>query len=613
MGDEQHGSSLYRVRTFSNSAASALGSRDAVGSSRMTNGASRKKALARAMPCHCPSERLAPGKVYYYLTESARVNGKPRIVSQRYLGSAEEIAERLGESGPGEPDRTQHLAFGDIAAVWGVLDRLGVVGIIDEVVGSRRSDAALSVGTYLALASLNRVVAPCSKLAFSDWWATTAGDRLVQRAPVVALDHRRFWDAMDMISAEQLTDIERRIVEAMVEHFGVDVSGLVLDMTNFATYIDSANDRAPIAQRGKAEQKRTDLRLVGLGLVVSVDGGIPLVSHAYEGNRHDVTQFEDVVEEVTKRFGTLAEQGGDLTVVFDAGQDFEENLELIAKGPLHFVGSLLPAHHLDLLAVSANSYKVVDHERFPRLRAFETRKLVFGSDYRIVVTHSEDFHHKQARGFEQTLAKARRQLAELAARLARGKGRKTKDKVEAEIERILAPRWLKRVVSTSLVGTKPSELRLTWRTDQRAKAALASELFGKRPIFTDRDEWSVADVVAGYRSQSEVEADFRQMKDRSVVSFSPMFHWTDQKIRVHVFYCVLALMVARLMARETERAGLRMSVRDVLSRLGGIQETVLLYQGERGRPRARRMLTEIDPIQQRLHDLFGLDEYAPKR
>jgi hypothetical protein len=103
------------------------------------------------------------------------------------------------------------------------------------------------------------------------------------------------------------------------------------------------------------------------------------------------------------------------------------------------------------------------------------------------------------------------------------------------------------------------------------------------------------------------------MKDRSVVSFSPMFHWTDQKIRVHVFYCVLALMVARLMARETERAKIPMSVREALSRLGGIQETVLLYQGERGRPRARRMLTEIDPIQQRLYDLFGLNEYAPKR
>ncbi|MFN2504437.1 MAG: transposase, partial [Acidimicrobiales bacterium] len=218
------------------------------------------------------------GKTYYYLAESARVGGKPRIVSQRYLGSAEEIAARLSETGPGEPDRSRHLAFGDVAAVWAMLERLEVADIIDDVVGARRADAAASVGTYVALATANRVVDPCSKRKFSDWWHTTAGDRWV-RLNASALDHRRFWEAMDAISEEQLKQIERRIVARMVEVFAVDLSGLVLDMTNFATYIDSANDRAPIAQRGHAKQKRTDLRIVGLGLVVSTDGGIPLVSH----------------------------------------------------------------------------------------------------------------------------------------------------------------------------------------------------------------------------------------------------------------------------------------------------------------------------------------------
>jgi hypothetical protein len=213
------------------------------------------------------------GKTYYYLVESARVGGKPRIVSQRYLGSAEEIAARLSAHGPGEPDRTRHLAFGDLAAVWGVLERLGVAAIVDDVVGSRRSDAA-SVGTYIALAVANRVVGPCSKLGFSQWWSKTARDRLV-RLPASALDHRHFWDAMDTLSEAHLQEIERRVVAKMVEVFAIDCSGLVLDMTNFATYIDSGNDRAPIAQRGHAKQKRTDLRLVGLGLVVSIDGGVP--------------------------------------------------------------------------------------------------------------------------------------------------------------------------------------------------------------------------------------------------------------------------------------------------------------------------------------------------
>ncbi len=103
------------------------------------------------------------------------------------------------------------------------------------------------------------------------------------------------------------------------------------------------------------------------------------------------------------------------------------------------------------------------------------------------------------------------------------------------------------------------------------------------------------------------------MKDPSVVSFSPMFHWSDQKIRVHVFYCVLALAVARLMVREAKQAGLSISVPELLDSLAAIQETVPLYKGKRGRPRARRMLTEIDPTQRKLYDLFGLDAYAPKR
>ena len=92
-----------------------------------------------------------------------------------------------------------------------------------------------------------------------------------------------------------------------------------------------------------------------------------------------------------------------------------------------------------------------------------------------------------------------------------------------------------------------------------------------------------------------------------------MVHWTDQKIRVHSFYCVIALTIARLMRREAQRAGISISVTELLDTLSGIQETVLLYQGERGRPRARRMLTEINPTQQRLYNLFHLDTYAPKR
>ena len=169
--------------------------------------------------------------------------------------------------------------------------------------GAAPADAAASVGTYLALACANRIVDPCSKRGFADWWATTAGQRWVKLGRA-AVDHRRFWDAMDRLGEAELRVIETRLGRAMVAEFGLDLTGLALDMTNFATFIDTGNQRAPIAQRGKAKQKRTDLRLVGLALVVTRDGGVPVISHAYPGDRPDVTQFTTVIDERRPATGT---------------------------------------------------------------------------------------------------------------------------------------------------------------------------------------------------------------------------------------------------------------------------------------------------------------------
>jgi transposase len=552
------------------------------------------------------------GQTYYYLVESARVDGKPRIVSQQYLGSAAEVTAKLSGAPAGEPVRTQHKRFGDLAAVWAMLERLDVAGVVDQVV-PRRSDAAASVGTYIALATANRIVAPCSKAAFADWWASTAGPRWTRLRPA-ALDHRRFWTAMDRLDEAALRDIESELGRRMVTEFGLDLSGLVLDMTNFATFIDSANARAPIAQRGKAKQKRLDLRLVGLALVVTRDGGIPLISHAYPGDRPDVTQFGTVIDELVSRYRDLSENLESLTVVYDAGQNSHANHDLVEETGIGFVGSLPPSDHPDLLAVPVTDYQSVDADSYPGLTCLDTRVTALGVTRRAVLTHSPTLHAAQSRGFDQTLAKARRRLVELQARLARGKTRRDRAAVQADIDAITRPRWVNAVIKPTLTGDEPSRLRLTWRTDTRARKRLEDTLFGKRILFTNRDQWSTADVVAAYRSQSEVESSFRQMKDPHVVSFGPMHHWTDSKIRVHVFYCVLALTIAHLMRREAEKAGNHLSVRELLATLAGIEETVLLYHdGGKGRPRARRMLTDTTPLQQHLAEVFSIEKYAPTR
>jgi len=562
-------------------------------------------------------KKVISGKPYWYLREMGWVDGKPKMVSERYVGTAAEVEALLDAREERMlPGRTRHLDFGAVAAAWGLLADLGAAAIIDEVTGPGPSGLPLSPGTYLALAALNRVVDPCSKRGFADWWRTTAADRFT-KIPASALDHRRFWDAMHAVPVEGLARIAEKLALAACARFGLDTSSVALDMTNFATFTDTGNEKAPIAQRGKAKQKRSDLRLVGLGLVVTRDGGVPLLSHAYPGNKPDVTQFPEMIKTLAARHAALAaaagQQGTEMTVVFDAGQNSEANFALLAGTNLHYVGSVPASDCRDLLAVAADARTVVDQDRFGGLTAHDTRRTLYGTDRRAILTHSPELHEHQARGFDgTTLAKAARKLDELAATLARGRTRRARAKVEADIGKITHDAWVRRVITWQLSGDKPKDLRLAWSIDPGARAALEEEIFGKHVLITDHDDWPAAEVIAGYRSQSEAEFSFRQMKDPHVVSFSPMHHWTEHNITVHVLTCVLALQIAHLMRLQAQRAGLRMSVRELLTQLAGIGETVLIYPAERGRPKARRMLTETTGTQDKLIQVFQLNRHAPK-
>ncbi len=220
----------------------------------------------------------------------------------------------------------------------------------------------LTFTLYLGLAALNRLVAPCSKLAFADWWKGTAADRFTGIS-ARALNHRRFWDAMHAVSVQQLAEISRRVALSMVERFDLDCSSVALDMTNFATFIDTANPKAPIAQRGEAKQKRTDLRIVGLGLVVTRDDGIPLTWHAYPGDKPDVTQFTITIDQLRSQYAAITAatgqppcDGTDMTVVFDAGQNSEANFAHLADTGLHYIGSVPASDCPDLTAVAAGSF-----------------------------------------------------------------------------------------------------------------------------------------------------------------------------------------------------------------------------------------------------------------
>lgn len=217
-------------------------------------------------------KKTKKGRPYYYAVESKRVNGKPRIVWQKYLGTIATIIQRADEAKPQAPKETVIFEAGGVAALLRITQRLGLIDLIDEVVLKRQQGP--SVGHYMVLAALNRALAPCSKVAIGNWYEQTILKRLWQ-FPKSDFSSQRFWNHMDMISEEAIDTLQERLVPRIQKEFGIDPRILLYDTTNFFTFLATTNDRSQLAQRGRSKAKRHDLRQVGLALLVTRDFQIP--------------------------------------------------------------------------------------------------------------------------------------------------------------------------------------------------------------------------------------------------------------------------------------------------------------------------------------------------
>lgn len=554
---------------------------------------------------------------YWYARECAWVEGRPKIVWQKYLGKADAIVEAMtGRPKAPTPKKVIVAEFGGVAACFAMSQRIQLREIINRHVPKR--DQGLSVGTYIELAAINRVVAPTSKKGFAEWYQTTALRRLIP-ANKYLLTSQRFWDHMGYLGEEEIKAIEADLAAYIVREFKLDLRRLIYDATNFYTYIDTRTE-SELAKRGHSKQKRNDLRQVGLALMVTEEFHIPLFHVLYGGNINDTTQFGSVVEELIERHKAVANQCERVTLIFDKGNNSGANLERVDGSPLHFVGSLVPSQYQDLLKVPRSKYQPLKGECFEQVQAYRTRKKVFGQERTIVVTFNEDLFDAQVRGLGWQLQKKRKELRKLKNRLARrasGKvkcGRKpTVASVKQQVDRILSWQYHSELFDVEVLE-QDGHVVLNFSTDTAAVARLHRRQFGKTILFTDNHRWTNEEIVAAYRGQYRIEEAFKQMKHPVFVSWKPRFHWTDQKMRVHAFYCVLALTIASLLQRELAGKGLKISIPKMMENLSSIKEVAVFYPKNKiSGPPVSLTLSDMNSLQKKLYRLLGLKNYRVLR
>jgi transposase len=543
------------------------------------------------------------GRDYFYWVRSARVEGKPRIVEQVYLGTADALREARERS---DPVATRRRAAGPLV-LWAQAERLGLRELIDAEVTT--AGLAHSVGTYLQLVVCNRAHAPCAKLRLREWYEKTALGSVLA-VPARDLDHRRIWDAMDQVSEAAIEAVEQRLCARVVEAGQLAGSDelLVFDPTNLYTFIASDNARNTIARRGHNKQKRHDLRQVGLALLTTRTHQLPLLHHVYAGNQPDAPTTRELADRLRRRFEAVLERASRVTVVYDRGSHSDELLTLFEPGEFHFVCGLQANRYRQRLEVPRS--ELAELPELPGFQAKRSQVTIAGRRYTLVCVRSDSFAARQAHGFSQTLAKAQRELDELQRVAAGGRGRRTRRQLEHIVADLLRPRHLKRVLSVEVAGTQDKPT-LTATLDRDALHELHERTFGRSLLLTDRHDWSDTEIIAAYHALNRNEAAIRRAKNTDYLAARPIYHWTDQKIRVHLFCCVLALLLTNTIWQQAAQHAITASPERLLDALADLDQIELVYApagGGRGRPRIRRHLAEPSQLQL---DLLAALDYDP--
>ena len=551
--------------------------------------------------------------IYYYVVESARVDGKPRIVHQTYLGTAESVARLVQDRTAPVPLSATTVEFGLPGALWLAAEKSGVFALLQSLWPKPRSGP--SPAHYLLLAAIHRICQPGPKTEVADWYRTSILSSLWGFAPE-RFRSQDFWDCFDSIATgeslpsgkrDELEEAQLRLLGLWKEKQLVTRRLLAYDTTNFYTYIASDNERNSLAQRGHNKQGRHNLRQVGLSYVLDGDNGLSLCHHLYRGNVADAEEFPEALHRIV----TLLERNqiapDTVTLVLDKGSAALANTLELEQAGVGWI-SALPWTQAPVEFRSSQKLTPLSSQE-PGVSAAADTIIVHGKEYRCVVKYSAPFAGQQLHSLTTSLSKAMQSMRRLARELATSAASFTERGLRNRIARWLAGQFVAELISYTL-EQRDGRWHLQFDFDHQALDRLMAQRLGRTVLVTNRFDWTAEQVITAYSGQQHIEQVFRGLKDGEWLGWGPMYHWTDQKIRVHAFYCMLGISLLQYVRRQAEQAWPGLSTEELLDQLRQIQKYTLLYppQGEKGPNRVATVLSKQSLTQQRLAQVLGLDQ-----
>lgn len=539
-------------------------------------------------------KKIIKGKAYWYMGESKRINGKVKRIWQKYIGPVEKVAEEL-QHGP-IPKEVDVLNLGVCGALMNINKDINFVNSVNKIVKKR--EQGLTHGEHILLTIMNRIDNPQSKNKLGNWFDGTILKRIY---PVNKsyLSSQNFWNHWNKMSDKHIEKIQELLLTTLVKQ--CDVSELYFDPTNFTTHIQEHKNQ-DIMQFGHSKDGKKGLRQVNLSLLVTKKDGVPLWHNTYDGNINDVTEFKELIKTLTKRIIIFSRKCRKITLVFDKGNNSRQNIENVDKKLSFFmVGSLKPSQFPELFDIPKSEFEE-EYQTAVGKKVYCAKKVmnVYDGKKKVIITYSHELAYKNKIRIDKALNKAIQKLKTLEKRIK--KTNFSRDELLLKVDSIVGKQYIK-----GLIDYKISEKgKLIFSKDEKVYRE-KSKRFGKNILFTDDLSLKTKEIVKIYNNKNIVEEQIKNLKDTHVISFTPMWCWTDKMIKVHAFTCVMSLLFLRLLVKKAREGYVRLSQNEILDQLKKINLTLFKM------PRSNSIhtkITRLNDSQRTLARIFGIREYA---
>jgi transposase len=424
------------------------------------------------------------------------------------------------------------------------------------------------------LMTLNRLVNPCSELAMVGWSRREAIDDILG-VESETLNEDKFYRNMDKLHGHRM-EIERELYAREKSLFNLEGSLVLYDLTN--TYFEGQAARNPKAKRGHSKEKRTDCKLVAMGLMLDAEG-FPIGHEVYAGNTIDGTTVKAMLDGLETRTG----RKGGTTVVMDRGFASEDNLKLVR------------ARHYDYLMAGFQNQRTPLLKDFEDLEGWEEIqpsankvpvqiKRIEKGDEVFLLCVSPARAEKERAIRERQEKRLVKDLEALTTTVAKAleRGEPMEDKELGERIGRLRERY-PRAARYYEMDRKNGLLGWAVKTEQLARAV---ELDGAYFLRTSRKDMGPEEIWRTYIALTRIESAFRDLK--GTLDMRPVYHQKEIRVETHIFLAVLAFHLQAVIERTLREAGDHRSWETVREELGTHQVVTTLLPAADGRTLAIR-------------------------